>query len=368
MSNGQVKTNVLIVDDMTDNLALLSDLLLIMGYQVRPVMSGKMALQTARLATPDLVLLDINMPDMDGYEVCQAFKADTTLKEIPVIFISALDDASEKVRAFQVGGADYITKPFQFEEVLARVENQLTLSRQRQELQERYQQIQHLQSIVRTFLSPSAWENVEADSRSSETVYLPQFETLTILMSDIQGFTAVAEEVEPNLLITDLNLYMNILVTLVYQNQGEIDKFLGDGMFAFFRDAKQALNTAFHIQRQVAAFNERQVARHRYPLPTRVSLATGRVLLAKLGSHNRHEYTLIGDRVNVAARLQSQVNPGDIMIDEATFQGAAEPNYQQVDMISLRGKGKAERIYTIGYSSILKSLPDIDVDFFSDEH
>ncbi|MEG5060117.1 adenylate/guanylate cyclase domain-containing protein [Microcoleus sp. A2-C5] len=119
--------DILIVDDMPDNLRLLSTMLEAYGYQVRKAINGKLALQAAKMSPPDLILLDINMPQMNGYEVCENLKKIEKTKDIPVIFISALDDVMEKVKAFQVGGVDYITKPFQVEEVLARVESQLSL-------------------------------------------------------------------------------------------------------------------------------------------------------------------------------------------------------------------------------------------------
>ncbi|MBD2662884.1 integral membrane sensor hybrid histidine kinase [Richelia sinica FACHB-800] len=123
------KGTILLVDDLPENLELLSNLLLDLGYEVRRVTSGKMALKTVKIKPPDVILLDIKMPEMDGYQVCQAFKADLELRDIPVIFVSALDEAFDKVKAFQVGGVDYITKPFQIEEVVARLENQLTIQK-----------------------------------------------------------------------------------------------------------------------------------------------------------------------------------------------------------------------------------------------
>jgi signal transduction histidine kinase len=131
------KGNILIVDDTPENLRLLSNALTEQGYKVRSVINGAMALMGAKAAPPDLILLDINMPQMNGYEVCEALKADEQTCEIPVIFISALDEVLDKVKAFRVGGRDYITKPFQFEEVLARIENQLTIRNLQQQLQEK---------------------------------------------------------------------------------------------------------------------------------------------------------------------------------------------------------------------------------------
>lgn len=127
--------NILVVDDTPNNLRLLSAMLTEQGYEVRRVISGQMALKTAAANPPDLILLDIKMLDMNGYEVCQHLKAVEQTREIPVIFISALDEVLDKVKAFAVGGVDYITKPFSEEEVFVRVENILTIRKLQQQLQ-----------------------------------------------------------------------------------------------------------------------------------------------------------------------------------------------------------------------------------------
>jgi diguanylate cyclase (GGDEF)-like protein len=125
---------LLIVDDHLDNVRSLASLLSNSGYLVRKATSGEMALETIQVAPPDLVLLDIRMPEIDGYEVCERLKANLQTSRIPVIFLSASNDTDDKVRAFAVGGADYVTKPFQAEEVLARVRHQITILRQQQQL------------------------------------------------------------------------------------------------------------------------------------------------------------------------------------------------------------------------------------------
>lgn len=130
-----IKGDILIVDDIPDNLRILFTMLANQGYEVRRVISGKQALNAVNTDPPDLILLDIKMPEMDGYEVCQRLKADEETAEIPVIFLSALDEVWDKVKAFEVGGVDYITKPFQLEEVIARVKTQLTLRHIQQQLQ-----------------------------------------------------------------------------------------------------------------------------------------------------------------------------------------------------------------------------------------
>jgi putative two-component system response regulator len=129
------KPNILIVDDTLANLQVLSEMLKQQGYHVRPAPSGLLALEAAQSDPPDLILLDINMPNMNGYEVCTRLKADGHLSKIPVIFLSALSELSDKMKAFAVGGVDYITKPFQFEEVQARVKTHLTICNLQNELE-----------------------------------------------------------------------------------------------------------------------------------------------------------------------------------------------------------------------------------------
>jgi signal transduction histidine kinase len=139
--------NLLIVDDTPANLELLFGMLKGRGYKVRAAISGKLALQAAQNDPPDLILLDINMPEMDGYEVCRRLKENGELKDIPVIFLSALNETIDKVKAFGVGGIDYITKPFQFEEMAARVRTHLELRRQKRRLQENYDKLRELEKL-----------------------------------------------------------------------------------------------------------------------------------------------------------------------------------------------------------------------------
>lgn len=145
--------SILIVDDTPDNLRLLAKMLESQGYLVRKSLSGKLALQGVYRDLPDLILLDITMPEMNGYEVCQQLKASEATANIPIIFISALDQIDDKVRAFEMGGQDYITKPFQELEVLMRVKNQLLIQQQRQQL---IQQNQRLQQEIEERLKAEA--------------------------------------------------------------------------------------------------------------------------------------------------------------------------------------------------------------------
>ncbi len=154
------QATILAVDDQPDNLRLLATLLSDRGYKVRKALNGQLALTTIQASPPDLILLDITMPDMNGYEVCAKLKASETSRDIPIIFVSGLGEVLDKVKAFEIGAADYITKPFQLEEVIARVEHQLTIRRQQAQIQAQNQQLQtalrqeqHLNDLKSRFVS-----------------------------------------------------------------------------------------------------------------------------------------------------------------------------------------------------------------------
>ncbi len=178
--------NILIVDDTPENLQVLSATLCDRGYKVRGVINGKMAIRAAISSSPDLILLDIKMPEMNGYEVCTQLKAQAQTSEIPVIFISALDEVLDKVKAFQIGGVDYITKPFQVEEVLARVEHQLTIKRLQKELIARNFELQ--QEIIER---KKAEEVAAAASKAKSQFVANMSHELRTPLNAILGFTQV---------------------------------------------------------------------------------------------------------------------------------------------------------------------------------
>ncbi|MFM9265725.1 response regulator [Tychonema sp. BBK16] len=180
------KGNILIVDDTPENLQVLSATLCDRGYKVRGVINGKMAIRAAKSGSPDLILLDIRMPEMNGYEVCTLLKSEPQTSEIPVIFISALDEVLDKVKAFQIGGVDYITKPFQVEEVLARVEHQLTIKRLEKELIARNIELQ--QEIIER---KKAEEVAAAASKAKSQFVANMSHELRTPLNAILGFTQV---------------------------------------------------------------------------------------------------------------------------------------------------------------------------------
>lgn len=178
-----VPTEILVVDDVPENLRLLTNILTQSGYRIRPASGGNLALRSIAIRQPDMILLDVKMPDMDGYEVCRILKAEAKTRDIPVIFISALNETGDKVRGFESGGVDFITKPFQAEEVLARVETHLTLRRLQGRLEQQNGQLQ-LEIIER--------REAEEALRRSENTYRTIFENTGTSLMIIEENTMIA--------------------------------------------------------------------------------------------------------------------------------------------------------------------------------
>jgi adenylate cyclase len=343
------KQSILIVDDAITNTKLLAGILKSRGYHVMIANGGLEALELLETQeAPDLIILDVMMPDLDGFEVCRRLKENPRLEAIPVIFASALSEPEHVVTGLEVGGVDYIGKPFNMAEILARVKIHMTMRSQQRELQAQYQEIERLQRVVRKFLSDSAWQSIEADLGINQSVHQSaNFESMTLMFTDVAQFTTISEGTDPELLMADLVIYMNVLSWVIHSHNGQIDKFLGDGIFAFFEDANDALNASIDIQRELLKFNAEQEEHEREMFLTRIGLATGRILQATLGFDDRLEHTIIGDRVNTAARLQGEAPVGGVLMDEPTYIAVGQPDISLQDSIELKGKANLEQIYAI---------------------
>lgn len=177
--NNIFKGNILVVDDRPDNLRVLSSMLREEGYHVRKALTGSMAITACQTRAPDLILLDINMPDMDGYQVCQQLKSSEKTRDIPVIFLSILDDILDKIKAFNVGGIDYITKPFQFQEVVVRVENQLTIQRLKNKLQEKNRILEEQNSVLLEEIEKRRCAEIALQKANEKLQHLACLDSLT---------------------------------------------------------------------------------------------------------------------------------------------------------------------------------------------
>lgn len=176
---------------------------------------------------------------------------------------------------------------------------------------------------------------------------------MTIMFTDVAQFTSISEVSDPEILMGDLVIYMNILSWVIHNHNGQIDKFPEDGIFAFFEDTNDAFNAGLDIQRELLKFNAEQEQHERAKFLTRIGLATGRILQATLGFDDRLEHTMIGDCVNTAARLQGKALVGGILMDETTYIAIGQPNCTAQAAIALKGKIKLEQTYAIALGDIV---------------
>ena len=354
-TNSHTKGNILVVDDTPANLRLLSGMLMEQGYKVRPVPNGPMALTATLASLPDLILLDITMPGMDGYEVADRLKSDEATKEVPIIFISALDEVVDKVKAFESGGVDYITKPFQFEEVLARVETHLTLRRLQiqlqqtneileQRVQERTAELVELNQSLERFVPQAMLEYLGKASITDVELGDQVQGEMTVLFSDIRGFTALSERMTPQDNFNYLNAYLQQISPIIRKNNGFIDKYVGDGLMAVFPQSHEdAVKSAIAMQRGLTTHNQKLQAEGKELIRIGIGINIGNVMLGVIGEEKRIQGTVISDAVNVASRLEGFTKLYDIGI--AACQGAimrlSNPDqfhYRFIDRVQAKGR------------------------------
>jgi len=298
MPDPEERQSVLIVDDQAENLQIL---LAALGGDLRVVAarSGEKAMLLAeRDPQPDLILLDVMMPGMDGYEVCARLKADARTQEIPVIFITGLSEVEDEKRGLGLGAVDFITKPINPDLVRARVRNHLELKRNRD----------FLRNVFGQFVSTEVRDKVmsEKDRLSGER------KQVAVLFSDIRGFTAYSEANEPERIVMQLNEYFERMVRCVTSAGGTVDKFFGDAMMAVFgglidleNPSENALNAALAMRAALRELNVEWESKGFSAFENGIGLHFGTVLQGTIGSSARKEFTVIGDAVNLAARLES---------------------------------------------------------------
>ena len=317
----------MLVDDEPANLTLLEELLRLEGYATVSAESGAEALSLARASRPDLILLDIMMPEMNGFDVCEILRKDTALQTVPVIFLTALDDDTSRLRGLEMMADDYLTKPFNSRLLLAKVENILQLSKMRsQAVSSQFNQQVKEQSKRQI---AAAWEANEYLSEKFQLFVPEQLlgriapqgiesiqlgnvteEELTILFCDIRGFTAIAESQEARETFEWLNAFFTKMNDCITSHGGFIDKYLGDAIMSVFDKPKShamdAIEAAVAMQESLQKFNAtRQKYNLENPLNIGTGINTGIGMIGTLGSDRRMDSTVIGDVVNTASRLEN---------------------------------------------------------------
>lgn len=371
---------ILLVDDEPQNLFLMGELLDMEGYRIQTAESGAAALDLAQAEAPALILLDVMMPDMDGFEVCDRLRQDPCLQTVPIIFLTALDDEQSRLRGVEALGDDYLTKPIQTELVLKKIQavlrlqalrtaaSQATLATQTQLLQQtrdRYErQMSAVQKISETlsekfhlfvprqFLSRIAPRGVESIQVGNATE-----SEMTVLFCDIRDFTQIVEFQQAQETFTWLNALFEEINTAITLHHGFIDKYLGDAVMAVFDHDNthilDGMRAAIAICDRLRAFNHNR-DRSSLPEPLRmgIGLHTGRGVIGTVGANQRMDTTVVGDVVNTASRLEEMTKTYgcQVIASEEMVQGLPEGHnfrLRWLDEVAPRGKQTQLRIYEV---------------------
>ena len=349
---------VLAVDDLPANVRLLDAVLSPRGYRVLGAGSGPEALALVAEHRPDLVLLDIVMPEMDGYEVCRRLRQDPATAFLPVVMITASGD-QERLLAIEAGADDFVAKPFDQAELLARVRSLLRIKRyhdtiegQAAELaewnrtlerrvQEQVEQLERM-GRLRRFLSPQLADLVV--SSGDESFLESHRRDITVVFCDLRAFTAFAETAEPEEVMGVLDDYYQALGDLVTRFEGTLERFTGDGLMVFFNDPLPCEDAPLRAVRMAVAMRNRIQglakgwARHGYDLALGVGVAQGYATLGRIGFEGRSDYTAIGNCTNLAARLCAEARPWQILLSPRVHAAVEEfVTSEPVGELTLRG-------------------------------
>ena len=329
---------LLVVDDNEDNRYTLTRRLDRLGYtNVATATNGREALELLQANPIDLVLLDIMMPDMNGYEVLERLKADPQLRHIPVIMISAIDEVESVIRCVELGAEDYLSKPFNPTLLRARVGASLErkklhdqvraqaadLAAWNQTLEQRVaEQLTEIERVgrLKRFLSPQIADLV-VSSGDSERVLESHRRAVTVVFCDLRGFTSFAETAEPEEVMAVLAAYHDVLGPLIHRYEGTLERFAGDGLNVLFNDplpcpdpSVRAVRMAVEMRDAVAnlAIKWRKLG---HELGFGMGIAHGYATLGRIGFEGRYDYSAIGTVVNLAARLCAEARSGQILVD-----------------------------------------------------
>ena len=338
MSPSTPPGRLLVVDDNKVNRLLLGRGLEQQGHRVAFAENGRQALAMLHEDDFDLMLLDIQMPEMDGYQVLELMSHDLALRDIPVIVTSALEELDSVVRCIEMGAEDYLTKPVSPVLLRARIGASLEKKHLRDQQRE----------LVRRFATAEVAQDLEESGFALGGRYIEA----TAMFSDIRGFTTLSESQSPEDTIELLNTYYTLMFEAITGQGGVVNQMVGDGLMAIFgaplplpNHGEQAVRAALEMIEMVEMFNLDQAATGRPTIRIGIGIATGRVIAGYTGTQRRATYTCVGDTVNLAARLESHTKVAlqPILIDQATRQslGAA---IQVLDLGPAEIKGKAQEV------------------------
>jgi class 3 adenylate cyclase len=342
---------ILVVDDTPQNVKLLADLLQAKGYGVTTAADGESALERLKAEAPDVVLLDVMMPGLSGYEVCERIRADPRTALLPVVLVTALDPQEERVRGIEAGADDFLSKPINQQELFARVKSLLRIKRLQDEVKdwnaklearvrEQVAQLERLGRLKR-FFSPQIAEAVIAGGEEALRAHRRE---VTVVFLDLRGFTAFTERAAPEEVMALLGEYHREVGQLVMAHGGTLERFAGDSIMVFFNDplpmerpAEQAVRMALAAQGAFAPIGAAW-AKRGYELALGAGVAQGYATLGTIGYEGRWDYAAIGSVTNLAARLCAEAKGGEVLLCQRTMASVDElVDLETMGPLTLRG-------------------------------
>jgi len=350
---------ILIVDDNPTNVKVLQTRLAAEGYEVLTAADGEEGLAAARQHTPDLILLDVMMPKLDGFEVCRRLRADAAFPFTPIIMVTAMADSKDVIAGLEAGGDEYLTKPVDHAALAARVRSMLRIKRLHDtvetlaaevkdwnaSLERRVaEQVGELERVgrLRRFFSPQLAELIVKGG--TDDPLKSHRREITVVFLDLRGFTAFAEVAEPEEVMTVLREYHQVTGKLILEYEGTLEHFTGDGITILFNDplpipnpAERAVRMALTIRERVGRMAQDWVKRG-YELSLGIGIAQGFATIGAIGFEGRWDYSAIGTVTNLAARLCGEA-PGDqILIAHHVYSGVeAIVEVEPQEVLTLKG-------------------------------
>ena len=343
MVTSPTPAKLLVVDDNKVNRMVLSHSLERQGHVVETAENGKEGLEKIRTKAFDLILLDIEMPEMDGYQVLEACLNDTDLRQIPIIMTSAMDELDAVVKCVELGAEDYLTKPVNPILLRARVNASLEKKRLRDEHRK----------LFRTFATKEVAEELLRSGFSLGGKHI----TASVMFADIRSFTSIAESQDPSDTIDLLNNYFSMVFDAINNNGGSVNQIQGDGFLAvfgapiFFEEHREnAVRAALQMLDQLKIFNAQQSAQNKTQIHIGIGIASGEMIAGYTGTQSRAIYTCIGDTVNLASRIESHTKVAlrPLLIDNNTRMGlTGSYTLEDLGPALFKGKQQAIKIFAV---------------------
>ncbi len=335
--------HLLVVDDNKVNRMLLKRSLELQGHRVAMAENGRIALDMLREGDFDLMLLDIEMPELDGFGVLEQMVADHHLRDVPVIVTSSLEGLSNVVRCLELGADDYLHKPMNPVLLKARIDSSLEKKRLRDQMRD----------MVRRF----ATSEVAEDLQESGFALGGRKLRCTVMFTDIRGFTTLVEAQPPEEIIALLNAYYALMFEAIGSHRGVVNQMIGDGLMAIFgapsplEDAPlAAVQAALDMQHRLQLFNQERAAQGKQPVRIGVGIASGEVIAGYTGTQQRATYTCIGDTVNLAARLEAHTKDAQrgILVDGETRDALGDRvAVEDLGEVLFKGKTAEVRVFAV---------------------